>query len=201
MSPPGKPELRAELKARLGAASPAERSRWSGAIVDHLRSDPIVRDARVLLVYAPMVGAGEVDIGPLAREALASGRTVAVPRVDWTNRTMTPVRLASFDDDLVPDLVNQRLGLRAPRPDLPPIDPRSIEVVLVPGLGFDLAGRRLGRGAGFYDRFLLALGPGRSAVAVGVGFELQVVPIVPTDPHDQPLDALATETGLRRFNR
>ena len=68
----------------------------------------------------------------------------------------------------------------------------TLDLVLVPGLAFDARGGRLGRGAGFYDRFLAALPP--RAVACGAGFQFQVVGLVPTEAHDVRLGALLTET-------
>jgi 5-formyltetrahydrofolate cyclo-ligase len=85
---------------------------------------------------------------------------------------------------------------------------RRLDLVLVPGLAFDPAGNRLGRGAGFYDRFLAELrraedagGEGASggcgrAVVCGVCFESQVVPAVPAESWDVPVKAIATEGRL-----
>jgi 5-formyltetrahydrofolate cyclo-ligase len=68
---------------------------------------------------------------------------------------------------------------------------RTIQVVVLPGLAFDLRGYRLGRGAGYYDRSLPALGPG--ARRIGLAFECQVVECMPADPHDVPVDRIVTE--------
>ena len=66
----------------------------------------------------------------------------------------------------------------------------SIDVVIVPGVGFDLAGRRLGYGAGYYDRTLAAYQGQR----IGLAYELQVVPRLPEAPHDLRIDQLVTES-------
>lgn len=70
------------------------------------------------------------------------------------------------------------------------IDPAQIQLVLVPGVGFDRAGRRLGRGGGYYDRLLVEM-PG--AKKVGLAFSFQVVPEVPVGAHDLPMDYVVTE--------
>ncbi|MCZ7599446.1 MAG: 5-formyltetrahydrofolate cyclo-ligase [Gammaproteobacteria bacterium] len=72
-----------------------------------------------------------------------------------------------------------------------PFPPEAISVVLVPGLAFDGHGYRLGYGAGMYDRLFELLPP--AALRWGLAFEAQLVDAVPTEPHDQPLDAVVTE--------
>ena len=68
----------------------------------------------------------------------------------------------------------------------------ALDLVLVPGIAFDIAGNRLGRGRGFYDR-MLALSP--DAVSCGVGFDGQVVALVPVEPHDVKLHQVWMPTG------
>ena len=75
------------------------------------------------------------------------------------------------------------------------VDPKLIETVIVPGLAFDVNGNRLGRGAGFYDRFLPKLPP--TTTVIGLAFECQVFESIPTEPHDRPVDILVTEVTLR----
>ena len=69
-------------------------------------------------------------------------------------------------------------------------------LALVPGVAFDERGGRLGRGGGAWDR---ALADARGAVVFGVGYELQIIARVPREAHDRAMDALLTETGMRRF--
>lgn len=76
------------------------------------------------------------------------------------------------------------------------IDP---EVVIVPLVGFDARGYRLGYGGGFYDRTLAGLRARHDVLAVGFAFAAQELPEVPIDQYDQRLDAIVTEQGLRLF--
>ena len=78
--------------------------------------------------------------------------------------------------------------------DEPAIDPRLIDVVIVPGLAFTVAGDRLGQGGGWYDRFLPRLRA--DCVTVGVGFEPQMVAALPTEPHDVRLSVVVTDRGV-----
>jgi 5-formyltetrahydrofolate cyclo-ligase len=94
----------------------------------------------------------------------------------------------SFGPD---DLAAGPRGVREPRRRRP-VEAADLDVVVVPGVAFDGAGARLGRGAGFYDRFLHAL-PAR-VWRVGVAFDLQILERVPTEGHDARLDLVVTET-------
>jgi 5-formyltetrahydrofolate cyclo-ligase len=123
---------------------------------------------------------GEPDLRPALAALSAAGARIALP--------VTPRR-------------GQPLSFRLWRPGEPLRDgpfgtkePAAGDpVLLVPLLAFDLAGRRLGWGAGYYDRTLSAL-PGRAAL--GVGFACQQMPCVPAGPEDVPLPAVATERGV-----
>lgn len=68
-------------------------------------------------------------------------------------------------------------------------DPSEIELVVVPGVAYDRNGRRLGRGKGFYDRFLKTT----KATKVGIGYEFQLVDEIPAEPHDMPMDIVVTQ--------
>lgn len=128
----------------------------------------------------------EVDVSPLF-ERLPGWRWV-LPRVE-------PDRSLTFRDRDVPS-ERHHLGMLQPvdRGPATPVD--HIDVILVPGLAFDDSGARLGRGGGHYDR-LLAQRRGDSD-AVGVTVEERVIESVPVHDHDQRVDWLATETGVRR---
>lgn len=102
---------------------------------------------------------------------------------------MQPGLLTSIEPDA---LVETKYGLLEPRKKHP-VPPESLDVVIVPGLAFDSVGGRLGRGGGFYDRFLALARP---PVSIGVAFEEQIVDHIPLEPHDQQLSAIATPKGL-----
>lgn len=116
------------------------------------------------------------------------------------------VLFAIRDTHLVPyevktsaDLERGALGAWEPVPRAAhEVNPADIGIVLVPGLAFDAAdGTRLGRGKGYYDRLLGEQAP--MARRIGVGFEMQVIPNVPREPHDSRVRELVTETGWRTF--
>lgn len=134
----------------------------------------------------------EVDLHGL-HDALIRRGALALPRIDWEQRTLTAMRLEAAPSlDRERDLEARRYGVPEPRSGTP-IDPGELRAVLVPGLGFDRSGARLGRGAGFYDRYLPGIRP--ETLVIGVCFEVQVVEQVPTEAHDRLVDTLVTERG------
>ncbi len=134
---------------------------------------------------------GEPDLTELIVSGLADGKRVALPRIDWAAVSMDPAPIRDLDRDLIAT----KHGLREPKKTCGTIEVGAIDIVLVPGMAFDRSGRRVGRGGGFYDRFLAR--PDRRAKLVGVAFEAQVMDRVPTGARDIAVDFLATETGVR----
>jgi 5-formyltetrahydrofolate cyclo-ligase len=86
-----------------------------------------------------------------------------------------------------------RRGKRVVVPEEQP-DPAAVDVVIVPGVAFTPDGARLGQGGGWYDRFLAGVRP--DCTSIGVGFDAQVVDMLPTEPHDVALDGVVTESGV-----
>jgi 5-formyltetrahydrofolate cyclo-ligase len=85
------------------------------------------------------------------------------------------------------------MGLREPDPGRTPlVSPGAFDLAIVPGIGFDRSGHRIGFGAGYYDRFLAST----SASRVALAFSLQIVDWIPHGPEDQPVDWIVTEAGV-----
>lgn len=120
-----------------------------------------------------------------------------VPTIDFINKWCSSKRIALplvVGEDMVLKLYEpSRLragyrGIMEPYADAPEINPSEVDFALVPGVAFDMKGGRLGRGKGFYDRFLPRLG----CPTAGVAFRAQIVDSVPTDPWDVPLSMVLT---------
>lgn len=188
---------RAEIRARLAAFDASGRAAASRAITRAIE-DWAARavPSGLILAFWPLPDS-EPDLRPWLAEVARAAR-LALPRVDWAARTFAPVLVRDPGADLLPG----RSGVVDPSPSCPVVDVGAIAAVLVPGVAFDASGRRLGRGGGFYDRFLASLGPAHGSVAgatpvLGVAFECQVLPRVPAGEHDQRVTHLATELGVR----
>lgn len=173
------------MRERLRAVDPHERATAASDAIAQLVDDRLWTPIRVAMTYLAMPD--EFDTGPLFE--LAQGKSLAAPRVDWSQGTMEAARISDLSETQ-----SVALGVREPLPTAEHVSPDSLDLVLVPGLAFDPAGRRLGRGKGFYDRFLARLPA--SVVTVGVGFQFQVVAEVPAEAHDVRVGWLLTECGL-----
>ncbi|EKP95908.1 5-formyltetrahydrofolate cyclo-ligase [Thermaerobacter subterraneus] len=139
-----------------------------------------------LMLYAPL--ATEVDVTPLLTWARRQGLAVLLPRVDPARQVMEARQVSSWDDTEVGPW-----GLRQPRARCPaqPVDGSTL--IVVPGLGFDRQGWRLGRGGGFYDRFL---DRHPAAWRAGVVPSAMLLASVPRDEHDRRMDLVVSEAGV-----
>jgi len=185
----GKAELRAQaraLRAALAQAAPPDAAELAAS---HLPDEVLAR-VRSASVYRPM--RHEMDCGPLTRRLARRGVRILLPAVVGRSRPL------AFRDTAAEPLVPDAAGLPAPPPGAAEGVP---DLVVVPLLAWDLAGRRLGYGGGYYDRTLAALRAEGAApvLAVGLAFEGQRIDDLPQEAHDQNLDAILTEIGYRRF--
>jgi 5-formyltetrahydrofolate cyclo-ligase len=170
---------------RLPAASHAEASAEIARRVAALES---FATARSLLLTLPF--RREWDTLALVRTALSLGKAVVLPRVDVATRML---ELRAIGDPSA-DVVRGYQGIPEPRDTCPRVAAAAIDWVLVPGVGFDASGRRLGYGGGFYDRLLPLLTAATPRIAGA--FECQIVDLVPAAPHDLKVDAIVTEARV-----
>lgn len=175
-------------------------------IAEHLRDWAPWRGARVALVYLafgseldPLAGGLRPGIEVVDPAAAALGRDGPALGHDGPAlaTTRTPPDGAELEvRALLPNALERHpLGFLQPRADAPTVALDRIDVVLVPGLCFDVRGVRLGYGRGYYDRLLPRLGA--CAETVGVVHDDLVVPALPHGPHDVPVRHLVGEGGLR----
>lgn len=148
------------------------------------------RNARTIGLYASL--GSEVDTTEIARAALASGKQTLYPRLRSGELAM------EFAPSTPEALRPGPLRALEPAAESESIDPSEIDLILVPGLAFDGLGNRLGRGQGYYDATLARLG---HALRLGIAYDFQIVPDVPHEQHDAPVDAIATEIRLLFPNR
>ncbi len=176
------------MRESLRAMSPDERHRQSDTVCDRLRDVSAVKSGTTVLVYFALPF--EVNIDSLIQNWLVNGVVVAAPRVDWSGATMTAARLTNLSTGLI----SGRHGTREPS-GAQLVDPEQIDLAVIPGLAFDAEGGRLGRGGGFYDRFLAELRRVSDASLVGVAFDEQIVPRIPMEEHDVPVQTVVTPSG------
>lgn len=179
-----KKEIRQEMKRRLSALSPEEKGRATRALERRLEGLACYFYARRVMCY---VGVGfEIDTTPLLTRALAAGKEVFVPRCLVAEGRL----LVSALHDLG-ELDRGYFGLLEPKPEyIRPFDPAKLDVIIVPGLAFDLNGYRVGQGGGYYDRLLAEIGP--QTVLLALAFDFQVYKQLPVESHDCPVHRIIT---------
>ena len=177
-----KQRLRAEIRAHRPAAD-VQRAE-SEAICRHVKSWSVWREAQVVAAYLPLPW--EADVTPLLEDALRSGKTLALPRIEGKH-SMT-MRLVSHPDELV----RGSYGLLEPPADAPVAPAECIELILVPLEAVDRCGMRLGKGGGYYDAMLASL----RCMTAGIALSYQLVDKVPCEAHDVPLHAVISRDGI-----
>ena len=174
----GVKEEKAKFRSELGAIRirPDERKEASALICKRILSLNEWMSAKTVLLYAPLPD--EPDILSLVDHS----KTICFPRYN-ADRTYEAAVISNLED-----LVVGKFGIMEPSSDCSNLEANEINLALVPGVAFDKDMNRLGRGRGFYDRWLMDL----SGKKIGVGFDHQLLGVVPTEPHDVLLDTIAT---------
>lgn len=186
-----KEKLRLEINAQRQALAPELSKHLSDVACAAVVAAPAFAVARIVLLYWAF--RGEVSTVPLAEAARVAGKRLALPRV---RRRPKGLDLHLWSGDPAA-LVAGSYGIAEPDPAWPLADPSQIDLVVVPGVAFDRRGARLGYGGGYYDRTLpLVKAANKNGVAVGLCYGFQLVERLEVEPHDQFVDAVATEHGL-----
>lgn len=192
MATPTKAALRERFRryrAQLDDAAYAARSR---AITEQVEALPAIAAATVIHAYWPMVVEREIDTRPLIQALLAAGKQIVLPVVlrftrDVTIEPRLEHRRLTDPSDLRPN----RWGLQEPSAG-ERVPPEALDAVIVPALGADRRGYRIGHGYGYYDEFLRTV----TAPTIGLIYDACLVDVVPAVPHDVALRLLVTESGV-----
>jgi 5-formyltetrahydrofolate cyclo-ligase len=176
------------LKARRSLSAGQVES-LSERIQDALVALPEFLGARVVASYAAK--SDEVQTGKIMRSALSSGKRLLVPRTDPRSLSLSFCEIRSLDQ-----LAPGYLGIPEPPPTSKAVSLSESQLVVVPVVAWDDAGRRLGHGKGYFDRALRSRG---RAPAAGLAFESQQRDRLPATPSDVPLDIIVTEKRVLRF--
>jgi len=126
----------------------------------------------------------EVYTHDMIKESIKLGKNVIVPKSDKENRKLILSKLNNWED-----LVKGAYGILEPK-EIDPISIDKIDLIIVPGVGFDKQGRRIGHGKGYYDNLLRN---SKKTIHIGLAFEFQIVEEIPTDAHDVPVQKIITE--------
>ena len=186
-----KSELRQMVLARRDTIPQILRQTRSEALTRQVQALPEFATAGTVMAYMSM--GSEFDTSTLVDAVLARGARLVLPRVDRASKTLALYQVEDLQDSLQAGV----WGIREP-------DPRrcreaalaEVDCILMPGAVFDRERHRLGYGGGFYDKLLAR--PERRAATIAVAFVEQLVPAVPVEAHDMPVDILVSDDGLYR---
>ncbi len=176
-----KQNLRQEMRQRKKAYGSEQLRRMSQPINEALLAHPRLMSAHTILLYASL--ADEVNTHELINTLLQQGKTLLLPVV-VDDHTM---KICRYTHDT--NVGHGSFGIMEPQAEAF-TDYEQIDLILVPGMAFDRHGHRLGRGKGYYDRFL---SQAKDCYKIGVCFPFQVVDEVPTDEHDVRMDEIITQ--------
>ena len=175
-----KGELRARMRQARRALSEAAQQEAAQAAAARILSLEAYRQARVVMAY--MAVRGELALDAVLRDALETGKTLALPRCEGEG-VMRAYRVARPSD-----LRRGAYGIWEPDESCPIVPPDTIDLMIIPGTAFDRAGGRIGQGGGYYDRYILKT----RAFRVGVCHGFALMDSVPTEKHDARMDAVVT---------
>jgi len=178
--------LRKMIRATLKSFSEEKRKLDSKTLCIKLEEQPFFQTADTVLFFAPLPE--EIDLWPLL-EKFTYEKTAALPCFDDNSQFYTSRQVKDPHE-----IVSGQFGIREPIGNCVQIPFDDLDLILVPGMAFDLRGNRLGRGRGFYDRLLAET----RGVKCGIAFDEQIVGAVPTEEHDLKMDFILTPTrGMR----
>ncbi|MDO4574823.1 MAG: 5-formyltetrahydrofolate cyclo-ligase [Planctomycetia bacterium] len=186
-----KTTLRKSLRNRRKTVENREAA--SAQAVRNLMETTFFRTAKTVLVYVSINS--ELETQTLISSLLVDAEKTCVVPYCLPDGELGLFRLEG-ENELAPGAY----GIREPRPELRATRNVSVEelnLVVLPGVGFDVQGNRLGQGGGYYDRLLRRL-PSQTRT-VGLAYACQKVAELPTEPHDRKIDTLVTEQGVHRF--
>jgi 5-formyltetrahydrofolate cyclo-ligase len=184
-----KSAIRRQALGRLRRIDKLVRESLSARARAVLCAQPVWIQAQAILFYVPRKD--ELDLWPLVQAALGAGKRVLLPRYQPEVDAYSACEIRNPSKDLL----SGRYSIPEPAPHCLAFPLKPLDLLLVPGVAFDLLGRRLGRGRGYYDKMLAT----QSGVRCGVGFDEQIVSEIPVAPHDAYLNCILTPTRWLQF--
>jgi 5-formyltetrahydrofolate cyclo-ligase len=182
-----KADLRRKATALRAAMLPQRRAEASAAAAAHFLAEVTLAPTDMVAAFWPI--RDEIDVKPILTRLMDAGQPVCLPVIMGEG---LPLDLRHWLPGT--PLYPSGFGTLAPDELAPRVTP---DVILMPLLGFDRVGTRLGYGGGYYDRTLMRLE--RGPRLIGFAFECQAFERIPRAPHDVPLDAIVTEAGVMHF--
>lgn len=186
-----KKTLRKKLLEQRNKKSQQYLNQKSKKIYEKILNFPIFTKSSHILFYVSYNG--EVQTHHLIKKAFSMNKNVYVPISEPKTHTLKISKLNHFDD-----LTKGTYGILEPKKEKQHIKSiKQIETILIPGVGFDSNGNRIGHGGGYYDWLLSH----STATSIGLAFEFQIKKQIPTETHDKKIDYIITEKRMINCNR
>lgn len=164
---------------------------FSKDIINKLYESDLYRDSKIIMTFISF--GDEVDTHEFIKKSLKDGKRIVVPITFPKTKEIRPSELFDFNE-----LKIGFYNILTPKDEfIRFIDPKEIDLIVVPGVGFDRNGFRVGYGGGYYDRFLSKY---PDAVKLGIAFDLQLIDEVPKEDFDIPVDLILTENEIIHCN-
>jgi 5-formyltetrahydrofolate cyclo-ligase len=184
-----KAELRWAMLDKRDALDQGSRTEFNHIITKKLLALPEYKQSKTILAYKNI--GSEFDTAEFISDALASGKMLALPKVNTAKKTLDIFRV----DYPATDLIHGVWGIAEPDPvKCKPISIDEVDFVLVPGLAFDARGQRVGYGGGYYDKLLAERNS--KTYLIAAAYAMQVVREVPALPHDLAVEKVITENSI-----
>lgn len=178
-----KSQVRKEITEKIKAQSPDEKDKKDKIIAKKLLKLKEFEKAKVIAFYVSLKS--EVDTIALIDNALTKGKRVVVPVITGNDLSLSEIRSRKQD------LKKGPCGILQPMQNKKKAFPKEgIDMIIVPGIAFTKKGARLGRGKGFYDKFLKNM-PDRIK-KIGLAYDIQIIKGLPVTPRDIPVDIVIT---------
>lgn len=186
-----KRQLRDRIEKKRKGLSQAWVQSKSDIIIGHLKKLPEFQSAQMIHCY--VAWRNEVNTHGLIKELLQSGKRIVIPVVELSNHTLLHSEIKKFED-----LQVGTFGiLEPPKECILPVQLSVLDLIIVPGVAFDLRGQRIGYGGGYYDEFLKKV----NATKIGLAYHFQIVDKVPIRNQDERVDIIITEQGVYRAGK
>ncbi|GAG61848.1 unnamed protein product [marine sediment metagenome] len=187
-----KEEIRRKiLKKRLSLSSEDIRDK-SRQVFLNLAGTVEYRNSQNIMFY--VATRSEVQTEEMIKMSIKMGKNVFVPIILPEGIKLAPSKIFDFDTELE----KGKKGIFEPKKEYYRLfPPEKIDLIIIPGVSFDLSGNRIGRGFGYYDNFLRKVRP--SAKIIALAFEIQIVEKIITDKNDVPVHKIITEKRIITF--
>lgn len=183
-----KKTLRKELLTKRKNIDVVEKEEMDKKILNKFYESKYYRESKNIFIYISYDS--EINTKEIINKSLIDNKKIYVPRTEFKTRLMDAVEITSLDD-----LIESEYGILEPSIDEPHIEPNELDLIVVPGVGFDRKGGRMGYGAGFYDRYFKKISKDKmkKIVKLALAYDFQILEDVPMNEQDVPVNYIITE--------